>query len=549
MDSRYAQLARRMVLTALAVALVPLWLLGGAIFHYFAAVQRSELKGQLRSLATNRANAIQLYLTERTAMLETLVHAYTLDQLTQPGELQRVLRLVNRRTSSFIDLGVIDTRGAHLAYAGPYPLEHADYGDAPWFQETMVRGVHVSDVFLGVRGVPHFVAAVKNQEGPEPWVLRATIDSEVFTRLVQGVQLGPRGDAYIVSRDGLYQTPPRFTGDLLGRTDLDIAVVPPGTEVFERRDGSGRRLLTASAWLPGKDWLLVIDQDPRQARGPLRIARSLEVAVLVVGTIMILAVVQFLVRLLVRELEAQDRSRASLEAQLAHTARLASLGRMAAGVAHEVNNPLAAIGELAGLMEDLIDPEFVRSNPHGGLFADNVRKIQEHVDRAREVTHRLLGFARRMEPRQDTVNINQVVEEALQFVEREAVFENIQLARDLDPDMPLIRSDRAQLQQVFLNVLDNAIDAVSPGGRVVVTSRVVGNTVEVAIADDGPGIPIEHQGSVFDPFFTTKEPGEGTGLGLSISHSIMQQLGGSLECESRPGHGTTFFVRLPSGGV
>jgi two-component system NtrC family sensor kinase len=231
--------------------------------------------------------------------------------------------------------------------------------------------------------------------------------------------------------------------------------------------------------------------------------------------------------------------------RLAHSARLVSLGRMAAGVAHEINNPLAAIGELAGLMEDLIDDDFVRGSPHGELFRSNVRKIQEHVDRTRGITHRLLGFARRMEPRQDTLNPNDVVEEALTFIEREASFREVGIVRQLDPSLPMIRSDRAQLQQVILNLLNNALDAVSKGGQIVVSTRAYGDLVEVQIDDDGTGIPKELHERIFDPFFTTKEPGKGSGLGLSICHTIMQQLDGSLAFDSEPGRGTTFWVRLP----
>jgi two-component system NtrC family sensor kinase len=218
---------------------------------------------------------------------------------------------------------------------------------------------------------------------------------------------------------------------------------------------------------------------------------------------------------------------------------------MAAGVAHDINNPLAAIGELAGLMEDLIDDQFLRSVPHAALFQDNVRKIQTHVDRTRDITHRLLGFARRMEPHRDSVNVNDVAREALTFIEREASFRQVELVRELDPDLPIITSDRSQLQQVVLNLLNNALDAVSEGGRIVVSSRPVDDGIEVAVADNGTGIPEELRDRIFDPFFTTKAPGEGSGLGLSICHTIMKGLGGTLRFSSAPGQGTTFRVRLP----
>jgi two-component system NtrC family sensor kinase len=190
-----------------------------------------------------------------------------------------------------------------------------------------------------------------------------------------------------------------------------------------------------------------------------------------------------------RHLESIDKQRAGIDAQLVHSARLVSLGRMAAGVAHEINNPLAAIGEMAGLMDDLMDEEFVQAHPRGPKFKANLAKIQHHVERARGVTHRLLGFARRMEPQQDTVDVNDIVSETCPFLEKEALFRKVDLTRDLGAKLPRIKSDRAQLQQVFLNLLNNALDAVGEGGHITLTSRLNGDFVEVSVADDGPGIP------------------------------------------------------------
>ncbi len=303
--------------------------------------------------------------------------------------------------------------------------------------------------------------------------------------------------------------------------------------------------MTAFAWMSSKDWLLVIDRDPREAMAPLQQALRIELVALLAASLLVGGAVVFHTRQLVARLAAEDRNRVAAEAQLAHSARLVSLGRMAAGVAHEINNPLAAIGELAGLMEDLIDQEFLERAAHGPLFRDNVRKIQQHVDRTRGITHRMLGFARRMEPHQDTFNVNDVAVEALSFIEREASFRQVDLVRELESDLPMIKSDRAQLQQVFLNLINNALDAVADGGRITVASRTAADALEVSIADNGSGIDREIQDRIFDPFFTTKAPGEGSGLGLSICHTIMKGLGGSLSFESSPGDGTVFKVRLP----
>jgi two-component system NtrC family sensor kinase len=540
----YSQLARKMTVTALLVALVPLNLLGAAIYSYFTISHEERVKEELRRLSANRASSVQLFLDERTALLEILVNTAPLDDLLTPGRLQQVFTLLNRRSWTFLDLGIIDKEGDHLVYVGPYTLEHKNYKDAAWFQQTMTRGVYVSDVFLGLRGVPHFIIAVKKNDGERSWILRATIDSDVFNNLVRRAQVGASGDAFIVNRDGRYQTPSRFGGSVMDNSDLDIKAAPPGISVISRNTPRGQ-LLTSLAWLSKEDWVLVIEQDVGEGLGILATARNMEAAILGLGSLMIVLAVLFLVRLFIRHLESIDKQRAGIDAQLVHSARLVSLGRMAAGVAHEINNPLAAIGEMAGLMDDLMDEEFVEKNPRGAKFKENVAKIQHHVDRARTVTHRLLGFARRMEPHLDAVDVGDVVKETCSFMDKEAIFRNVELTTEVEPGLPRIRTDRAQLQQVFLNLLNNAIDAVGEGGHIKLGCHVVADHVVVTVTDDGPGIPKDVAERVFDPFFTTKAPGQGTGLGLSISHSIMQKLGGDLTFESQPGHGVTFYVQIP----
>jgi two-component system NtrC family sensor kinase len=545
MDDRYRQLQWRMTLSGLAVTLIPLWLLGAAIYIYFASAVEQSQRSQLHALALNRSAAIQLFLDERISTLEVLAHTATPDDLTAPGELRNVLDILNESQHSFVDLGIIDAGGEHLAYEGPYPLEDRNYGGEPWFEETLQRGVYISDVFLGFRGVPHFVIAIRREDRPEPWILRATIDSEVFIRLVRSGQVGLTGDAYIVNRSGLFQTPPRFGGTILEQAPFNPNIAPPGVNVVFRQTPKSGRVMTAFAWVASKDWLLVIDRDPAEPAVPLKQTLRLELIALIATSLLVGGAVVFHTRQLVARLAAEDANRVRTEAQLAHSARLVSLGRMAAGVAHEINNPLAVIGELAGLMEDLIDADFVKASPHGELFSENVRKIQRHVDRTREITHRLLGFARRMEPQHDNVNINEVTREALSFIESEAAFRQIELVQELDRDLPIIKSDQAQLQQVILNLLNNALDATSPGGRLVVRTFADKESVTVDVEDNGSGIPDDLKDRIFDPFFTTKGPGEGSGLGLSICYTITKGLGGSLTFDSEEEKGTVFRVKLP----
>jgi two-component system NtrC family sensor kinase len=225
--------------------------------------------------------------------------------------------------------------------------------------------------------------------------------------------------------------------------------------------------------------------------------------------------------------------------------KMEAIGRLAAGIAHEINNPLAIINEKAGLIKDFLE--------FSGDFAQNKEKflslisgIFESVGRCRTITHRLLGFSRRMEVSYDTIDLNDTVQAVIEFIEKEVLYKNVRLEKHLRKDIPKIRSDKGQLQQVFLNMLNNAIDAVDRGGIIEVTTDVKDkDTVEVLIKDNGHGIPEHILNQIFEPFYTTKEKGKGTGLGLSISYGIIRKLGGTILVRSQVDRGTTFTVEIP----
>jgi len=171
--------------------------------------------------------------------------------------------------------------------------------------------------------------------------------------------------------------------------------------------------------------------------------------------------------------------------------------------------------------------------------------IDRHVERARKVTHRMLGFARRMEPLNEDVDLNMLANQTISFLENETRHRNIRVHCQMDTELPLITTDSNQLQQVVLNLLENAIDAIGENGDITVTTRAEGSHVALEISDTGAGISKENLSKVFDPFFTTKPTGEGTGLGLSIVYTTLRKIGATIAVNSEWGRGTTFTIRLP----
>jgi two-component system NtrC family sensor kinase len=230
--------------------------------------------------------------------------------------------------------------------------------------------------------------------------------------------------------------------------------------------------------------------------------------------------------------------------QLVEVEKLASLGRVAAGVAHEINNPLAVINEKAGLLQDYL--EMTGDFKNRERFQELLAGIADSVKRCRTITHQLLGYARRAEVTVEPIELNQEVVRVSEYLETERAEKNVRLFLQLAEGLPTVHTDRVEFEQVLVNILKNAIDSVAPGGRVGVSTHAKNQRwLQVVIADNGPGIPPEQLKRIFEPFFTTKEKGKGTGLGLFVSRGIMKKLGGRIHVESIVGFGTTFTLELP----
>jgi two-component system NtrC family sensor kinase len=543
----YAGLQRKIIFLTILVSLVPLVVLGGTIYWQFAHLYKEKIDEQLRYRAATHGNAVDVFLSERTAFLSAIADTHNLEYMLHPGNLGFLLEVMNVRVGGFVDLGVIASDGRHLVYVGPYHLEGLNYSDQPWFAQVMSRGLYISDVFMGYRQIPHFIIAVRHQEKGRIWILRATIDSDVFTKLVRGAQVGETGDAYLVNSEGVNQTTPRFSGggEVLTRSRIEPSKFGEGTTVLAASVPEGGNRLYVGLWLKHVNWLLVISQDPSEKMVGLSHARLLGIGIILAGALAIILTIIFATRLMVTKLVEADRAVCEMNAQLVQSDKLAAMGKMAASVAHEVNNPLAVISEKTGWALDLLEEEEFQQSKNLAELRRSLHKIDEHVERARKVVHNMLGFARRMEPRIEDVDINQVIEQTVSLLENYARTSNIDIQTDLASDVPIIASDQAQLQQVFLNLISNAIDAIGNSGSIEVRTRLQNGQIHVHVKDDGPGMTPETQRKIFEPFFTTKSDGKGTGLGLSVSLGIIEKMGGTITLESQVAEGSTFTVRLP----
>ena len=538
----YSALTRRLLIAFFCLSIVPIvsfaWIMKDAV----EGTNIVKLKELAASTIEHRSDVISLFLNEKISLLSMMVSFYPQDFFFNQENLDK-LYLAMGPKGDIVDLQVIDAAGAQHGYVGPYRslVKDKSYGDAPWFKETLIGGVHVSDAFTGYRNVPHFVVAVT--DSLKTFVLRATINSSIFNSLLRSAQLGTHSDALIINRDGQLQTP-----SLLGATEL--------SEVDREHisfDSRAQAVVTDSfiyktRWIGDGQWLLVLKASVADSLGYYLTLRNR--LFIIVGVIIVLSVSAAVATsvALAHYMERADKEHAAHSLQFAHMEKMATIGRLAAGIAHEINNPLQMITNQAGWISELLPEEDPAAVKNLTEYRNSAERIRYHVKRAGTITHRLLGFSKKITAQNDQVQINDLLNETLSFVEREAENNNVVIVRNLADDLPAIMTDGPQLQQVFLNLIDNAFDAVGPKGVVEITTRKNDGKLVVECADNGPGIAPEQLKQIFEPFFTTKTPDKGTGLGLYISYDIVKKLGGSISVENREGGGALFRVVLPVAG-
>ena len=238
-----------------------------------------------------------------------------------------------------------------------------------------------------------------------------------------------------------------------------------------------------------------------------------------------------------RKVEKRTAELKAMQSHLIQSEKLAGVGKLASGVAHEINNPLTCVLTNSSLILADLDPDDPRR--------EDLQTIVSETLRCRKIVKGLLDFARQSEPQKQILDLNKTTEDVLSLVRNQASFQNISIRIELDPLLPSVFADADQMRQVLLNIVLNAADAMVDGGILCVRSQSNSSHVELSISDTGPGIPEEIRNKLFEPFFTTKKTG--TGLGLSIAYGIVEHHNGSLEIESSAGHGTTVTVVLPRG--
>jgi two-component system NtrC family sensor kinase len=550
----YRSLTRKMILTIILVSVTPLILVGSIILYRFHVSYHEKVEAHLQELVLKHKQTIDNFLKEKLGDIRFLSETFCFDELKDASFLQDRLDLLQQSFGPvFVDLGVVTSRGLQVAYSGPFRLGEALYYEADWFKKAMKTQYFISDVFLGLRGLPHFIVAVRDNWMGDPWILRATIDFVAFNDFVKNIRIGETGFAYILNREGKFQTKPFFDIALRNEPYRDFLKIkeddPRKVHIVERKDDSGKKIVYVASFLKDGDWLLVYQQNHRDAYLDFYKAIIVAVMIMLFGAFGIVFAALFLSKRMVHRISMADQEKEMMNKQIIETGKLASVGELAAGIAHEINNPVAIMVEEAGWIGDLLEEEEFRESENLDEFERALKQIKTQGQRCKEITHKLLSFARKTDSRVQETHINELIRELVALSEQRAKYGKITIHTDLQKDLPITYLAQSEMQQVLLNLINNAIDAMgNKGGILNITTQLEDNIVVIKVADNGSGIPEANLSRIFEPFFTTKPVGKGTGLGLSICYGIIQKMGGQIEVESVIDSGTTFYIRLPVQG-
>jgi len=503
----------------------------------------SEVVLRTSRFTSNTWRSIAFFIDERKTVLDFIARDNSFADLNDTERLAAIFNNLKKGFSGFVDLGVIDSSGIHIAYVGPYQLKHKDYRNQLWFKETVRQGKYISDVFTGYRKAPHMVIAVKHMlPDGSFFILRASCEHRLNNMLSE-INASGVGDAFIINKDGLLQTQSLYFGDIFDKITMPVPAYSGKTEIVEDKI-SGMPVFIGYKYIPDTSFILIVAKKKAKLMESWQETRNKLIEYLAMSITVILLWTMGMTTYVVRRIKIADQQRVKSLHMVEYSNKLASIGRLAAGIAHEINNPLAIINEKAGLINDMFT--FTKEYKENPRLIKNVNSIITSVERCARITRRLLSFARHMHGDIQPVNIKNLIPEVLGFMEKEAEYKSIEIVLDISDKIPEFKSDRGKLQQILLNLINNAFSAMNDGGRLELIARLKdSNNVSIICNDNGIGISKVNLKRIFDPFFSTKTSSGGTGLGLSITYNLVQEIGGTIEVQSEEEKGTEFTINLP----
>ncbi|WP_419661580.1 two component system sensor histidine kinase [Desulfosarcina variabilis str. Montpellier] len=527
------------------VTLTPILVMAVVDYRLTRQAFESEVRLGISRMVSNTWRNISHLLTQRRAVLAFIARDNAIADLTVQQRLETLLSNLQRGMDDFLDLAVLDETGTIRAYAGPYDPTAGPIIPAPGFKQAVADGFYIGDVTARPDKPHHLVVAVRHDmTDGRFFVLQSTLNAGVLDGPLSELRLDDGDDAFIINSQGILQTPAAHYGKRFSNVPLTILPTDKTVQVQNAVDQAGQTVLIGLAPIAASPFRLVMVRQESGMMDRWLRPRIRLIGFLVFSIILILISILGVATYMVNRIHASDQRRLQALHQVEYANKMVSIGRLASGVAHEVNNPLAIINQKAGLIKDLFtfNPAWAGNQKLIGLVDD----VLASVRRCGAITRRLLDFSRHMESSLETVDIDAILRQVLAFMEKDAQRRCIAVRVNVSDDIPPFESDRGNLQQIFLNLINNAFAAMDEGGQLEITAFRQGDRhVCITVSDTGHGIPEADIKRVFEPFFSTGQGLSGTGLGLSVTYGMVSEMGGDITVHSQVNQGSRFTVTLP----
>jgi two-component system NtrC family sensor kinase len=532
------------------LSLVPILVISHLSLLGFRSVLYQSITNNLSQTTVDKAARISQWLHERASDARGMSEAEAVrdavgSEAARP-EAERFLKVIKRTYGYYSEVCIANLSGERLVSTEGKALAGRV---CPGFSYALSGDVTISDVqIMPPDTEPEMFLAAPIRQGAgsnqrPDGVLMARIDLLQLDSIASDIHIGKTAEAYLVNASGYFLTDTRFRHGVRLREKVntqgfqDCLKNRQGVGIY--RDYRNEMVLGSYLYLPDRNWCLLVEQDRDEALQPMRDIQRRVVLFTLLAMVVVLGFVVATSTLIVDRIRRGDAQLEQQRKELTRAEKLASTGRMAAGIAHEINNPINSIMNCATLMQGKIrkgefDPEY---------FNRFLSSIEKECRRTARTIRDFLDFSRETGPKFALTGINPVVEETMVLLEPEAVQRRVEVRRELADRLPEVNADRDQLKQAFRNIVLNAYEAMPGGGRLIIRTLRQGGWVVTEFADTGAGISSENLNRIFDPFFTTKSGG--SGLGLSVVYGIIDRHNGKIEIESEPGRGTRFVIKLP----
>jgi two-component system NtrC family sensor kinase len=548
------ELRFKLIAAFIVLAALPLAGFGVAAYYKGVEMTREKAISHLKSVVDMQAKKIGNFISERNGDMNLLANTVFNESAVNPADgLLNRLNLMQEEYRVYKDIIMARPDGTMILAGGRGNLKDRDVTDREWYRQSMAGKTFTSNIFPDLDDRLAILVSVPLQRSDREirGVLAAVIDFQNVADSLTGMSIGRTGEFYLVDKDGRLLTGTRLGS---GRIGQKIHIENTGgssgeIEIKEYIDYRGKKGLRVVEGLRELGWIIVAEQDSEEAFAEINSLRRTVSGVVVILILLTALIAWLLSNRIVGLLKKAYSEKKELEMQVIQKDKLASMGFLTAGIAHELNTPLAS----ALLYAQMLKEDTVESWPEHAKTLDSVI---EEIERGSNIVRNLLAFSRQSRISSTVTDVNEILVRLLEIARKLCFERNILVKCSLADDLPFVNGDGAVLHQVFMNMVANAVEVMDNGGVLEVTTRHVAvlDKVKVEIQDTGPGIPKEYIDKVFDPFFTTKRPGEGTGLGLAISYGMVQKMGGQIRvmsiCEDdrqkQAGPtGTTFVVELP----